>query len=157
MDKFDPSEWTREFVKRNRRECEEIQQMMTAAIHKALAHKDYVAAWQGCNKACDGFAIMANVFGIEQYGAPLYTYSYLLAEIAIFGIGGEAGLKDGIASLQDSYDFACKYIESGGQISKKAKQDAERCTNMINDIKKGFSIAELWKKYSPDFPDKWLA
>lgn len=157
MDKYDPSEWTREFVKRNRRECEEIQQMMTAAICNALTHNDYLAAAQGCDAACTGFATMVNVWGIEQYGGALYTYSFLLAEICIFGMGGENGLKACMPPLQDAYDFACKYIKAGGQTAQKAKRDMEKFASMINDINRGVSVEKLREKYSPDFPEEWLA
>lgn len=157
MDKYDPSKWTREFVKRNRRECEEIQQMMTAAICNALAHNDYLAAALACDKACTGFAIMGSVWGVEQYGGPLYTYSFLLAEISMFGGLGDDWVKSGMAPLQDAYDFACKYISAGGRTSQKARKDAETFTNMINDIKRGVSVKELKEKYSPNFPEEWLA
>ncbi len=157
MAKTDPAAWSAGYVRRHERQCTEILEMFSAAMQNALKAGEYMAAAQCCNKMCDGLSLLADNVSADQYAPMLYTYSFILAQIAMFGIGGDRGLQAAIPTLQDAYDFARSCAKPGRRTAQKAAEDAQMIGNLIEDLKNGLSVAAVKEKYCPDFPENLIA
>ncbi len=152
VNKSNPHTWNFAYVKEHQWECVDTLEWLTACLQTALGHRGYSGAIEICNQICAGFDIMVSVFGVQQYGGGRYTYSFLLAEIAMFGIGSE----NSIPLLEIAHNYAFDYIKSGGSKTEKAKKDMEMFANMIRDVQHGLSLMEVRRKYDDTFPDRWL-
>ena len=157
MSKMDPGTWSAGYVRRHEKKCVEILEMFSAAMQNALKAGNYLAAGQCCNKMCDGLACMAGALGGDAYAPMLYTYSFILAQIAMFGVGGERGLQAAAPCLQDAYDYALDCAKPGRRTQQKAKQDAELIWGVLVDLKNGYSVEKIKEKYFPDFPNHLIS
>ncbi len=126
-----PYKWNSTYVKENQEKCRDTLEWLTAWLQNALSARRYSAALEICNWICAGTDIMVGAFGIQKYGGMRYTYSFLLAEIAMFGIGGEKGKDAAISLLEVAHSYVCDYIRFSGLTTEKAEKDAEMFEGMI--------------------------
>lgn len=152
MDKFDPSTWSKFFVKRHEDFCVDVLERMTGAMEEALADGEYMIAAQCCNKACDGLIVLAGCVNSAKYTPMFYSYSFILSKIAMFGLGGERGFKAAIPSLEDAYEYVLRCLKSGFGDYDKVKKDSELIESFIEDLKSRMDITDVKNKYCPNFP-----
>ncbi len=152
MDKFDPGKWSSSYVKKHEDFCVDVLERMTGAMEGALADGEYMIAAQCCNKACDGLILLAGSVNSAKYTPMFYSYSFVLSQIVLFGLGGEKGLRAAIPSLEDAYEYVLRCLRSGFGVQDKVKRDAELIGSFIEDIKAGMPLASVKNKYCPDFP-----
>ncbi len=157
MSKTDPSTWSAGYVQRHERKCVVTLEMFSAAMQKALKEGEYLAAGQCCNKMCDGLSCITGALGADKYEPMLYTYLFILAQICMFGVGGERGLQAAIPCLQDAYDFAVDCAKPGRRTQSKAKEDVQLIWDIIVDLKNDKSVEEIKNKYFPDFPNHLIS
>lgn len=117
-----PSEWTDSYVRYNERECRDILERINGSMKDYVKDRDYRPAIICCNGICDGLSLMAK-HNPNEYAPLLYTYSYILAEILLFGIGGSTGLRAAIPPLEDALDFARDCARPGRRTADKARRD----------------------------------
>lgn len=127
----------------------EVLEAMNAAMKNAASEGEFLAAAQCCNKLCDGLICMVEAHGADKYAVMFYTYSFILSQICMFGIGGERGLRAAIPPLQDAYDYA----EKCSRFSERAKDDAELIGTVISALKNGYSPEEIKERLEIDFPE----
>lgn len=156
MKKIDPANWTSFFMKRKEGFCVEVLERMNGAMQDALSAGDLHAAAHCCDKLCEGLMKLTQSVSRERYAPMLYTYSFILAQIAMFGVGGEKGLRAALPPLEDAYDFACRCASNGFGKPEKVKSDVRLIGGIIDDIKSGRQIEEIKDEYCPDFPDNLI-
>lgn len=152
MDRFDPSKWSSSFVKKHENVCLDLLERFSGAMNGALSESEYLAAAQCCSKLCDGLIKMAETISADRYEPMFYSYSFILAQIIMFGIGSEQCVMAAIKPLNDAYNYACSCAENGRRTSEKARVDAELIGNVIRDINNKRSVLEIKNTYCPDFP-----
>lgn len=152
MDNYDTKQWTDSFVMRNERECVEILEMFTAAMRKSLRAGDYIASIQCCDRICYGLELMCNNIGFNEYLPKLYTYSYIMGEIALFGLGGEKGKEIAKPCFEDAYDFAVKCETLAPRFSTRAKSDLKKIDKILLELKRGTRPLTIKMLCCPDFP-----
>ena len=148
---YDPHEWTSSYVKYNESECVDILQRLTGAMQDSLREKDFQSVIICCDGICEGLSLMAKQ-NPNQYAPMLYAYSYMLAEVLLFGIGGSQGLRAAIPPLQDALDFARDCARPGRRTADRARRDVEKIENILRDLNRGVSIDTVRRTYCPDFP-----
>lgn len=156
MKKIDPANWTPFFMKRKERFCVEVLERMNGAMQDALSEGDLHAAAHCADKLCEGLIKLTGSVSRERYAPMLYTYSYILAQIAMFGVGGERGLAAGISPLRDAYDFARGCERDGFGNSEKVASDVRLIGGIITDIESGRPLEEIKDEYCPDFPENLI-
>ena len=152
---YNPNEWTDSYVKRNERECVDILERLTGAMQDSISERDYRSAIMCCDGICNGLSLMSKN-NADQYVPMLYAYSYILAEILLFGVGGSKGIQAAIPPLQDALDFARDCARPGRRTADRARRDAEKIENMLKDLSRGASIDSVRRTYCPDFPNDIL-
>jgi len=152
---YNPNEWTDSYVRNNIYECRDILERLTGAMQDSIRQRDYRSAILCCDGICNGLSLMAKQNG-DQYAPMLYAYSYVLAEILLFGVGGSKGLQAAIPPLQDALDFARDCARPGRRTADRARRDAEKIENMLKDLSRGASIDSVRRTYCPDFPNDIL-
>ena len=146
-----PNEWTPAYVRGNEEECIDILERICGGMKECLAGRDYRTALMACDAICNGVSLLCQL-NANLYAPMLYAFSYTLAEICMFGVGGSQGMKAAIPPLQDALDFARDCAKPGRRTEERAKRDAIKIENMLKDIEQGLSIDYLKRTYSPDFP-----
>ena len=156
MKKIDPANWTSFFMKRKEGFCVEVLERMNGAMQDALSEGDLHAAAHCADKLCEGLMKLTQSVSRQRYAPMLYTYSFILAQIALFGVGGDRGLAAAIPPLQDAYDFACKCRSDGFGNPEKVASDLEMIGCVIEDVRSGRPIEEIRNEYCPDFPENLI-
>ncbi len=156
MSKKDPSTWSASYAKRKERTCMEVLEQLSAGMRDALSAGEYLAAAQCCNKICDGLACLREAISADTYDPMLYTHSFILAQIALFGIGGERGKQAAVPPLLDAYDCACGCAQPGRRTAEKAAEDARMIGDFIEDLKNDTPVETIKNTYCPDFPEHLL-
>lgn len=151
-DADDPNKWTKSYVQSYENKCVATLEAMTDAMNRAMRAGDYLAAVQCCDRACNGFVLLCECHGNDKYLPKLYTYSYINAEILLFGVGGDKGIQAAIPNLKDAYDFAVKCSKQVYRIKDKAARDAEKIAGILAEIEKGSSLSSIKNKFDIDFP-----
>ncbi len=147
-----PNEWTSQYVRNNEETCVEILKRLAGALQDCVAEKDYRLALQCCDGICNGFSLMAGM-NPNAYAPMLYAYSFVLAELCLFGVGGSAGMRAAIPPLEDALDFAKDCAKPGRRTAERAKKDAIKIENMLRDLRNGYSVEQIRRTYCPDFPN----
>jgi hypothetical protein len=148
---YNPHEWTESYVRNNERECVDILERLNGAMLDSIHQRDYKSAGLCCDGICDGVSLLAKR-DPNQYAPMLYGYSFILAEILLFGIGGSGGLRAAIPPLQDALDFAKDCARPGRRTADRAKRDADKIENMLKDLSRGASVDSVRRTYCADFP-----
>lgn len=152
---YNPHEWTSSYVRYNEGECVDIMQRITGSMLSYIEERDYLSAIKCCDGICDGVSVMAGV-NANQYAPMLYSYSYILAELLLFGVGGSRGLQAAIPPLQDALDFAKDCARPGRRTADRARRDVEKIGGMLTDLQNGVSVDTVRRRYCPDFPNDIL-
>lgn len=155
-DSDDPNKWTENYVKSYENRCVATLEAMTDAMNRAVKAGDYLAAVQCCDRCCNGFVLLCKCHGNDKYLPKLYTYSYINAEILLFGVVAEKGMQQGmkaaIGNLKDAYDFAVKCTKEVYRVKDKAARDAEKIAGILAELEKGSSLSSIKNKFDIDFP-----
>lgn len=152
MDRYDPRTWDAGYVRRNERDCVDVLEVMAGGLKECVREGDYATSIQGCDVMCNALSMLAQECGGDRYAPMLYAYSFILAELCLFGIGGERGLRAGIPPLLDAYDFARSCARPGRRTAERASRDARKMEGMIDALKREEPLSEVRRKYCPDFP-----
>ena len=144
-------------MKRKEGFCVEVLERMNGAMQDALSEGDLHAAAHCADKLCEGLMKLTRSVSRERYAPMLYTYSFILAQIALFGVGGERGLAAGIPPLRDAYDFARGCERDGFGNPQKVASDVRLIGGIIDDIEAGRPLDEIKGEYCPDFPDNLIS
>jgi len=156
MKKIDPANWTSFFMKRKEGFCVEVLERMNGAMQDALSEGDLHAAAHCADKLCEGLLKLTQSVSRQRYAPMLYTYSFILAQIALFGVGGDRGLAAAVPPLQDAYDFAGRCLNDGFGNAEKVASDLEMIGCVIEDVRSGRPIEEIRNEYCPDFPENLI-
>jgi len=156
MKKIDPANWTSFFMKRKLAFCLAHPASMNGAMQDALSEGDLHAAAHCADKLCEGLLKLTQSVSRQRYAPMLYTYSFILAQIALFGVGGDRGLAAAVPPLQDAYDFAGRCLNDGFGNAEKVASDLEMIGCVIEDVRSGRPIEEIRNEYCPDFPENLI-
>ena len=143
MDRYDPNQWTKEFVLSNNDFCiRQLKETNNQAIDylKQGEHKAVIA---GMDRILNGLVTMMNA-GYDCRSHACF-FSWVQANVMLFGnlpdAPEENRLKTAKAALLDARDFA------------KGETAKNNISLIIDDINKGYDLAMLEQKYAEDFPN----
>ncbi|MBR4308088.1 MAG: hypothetical protein IKT58_00690 [Oscillospiraceae bacterium] len=143
MDRYDPNQWTPEFVAGNKdfciRQIKETNELVIRYL-KEGEHKPVIA---GMDRILNGLVTMMNI-GYD-YRSHACFFSWIEANVLLFGNLQDAPEKNRIATakkmLLDASDFA------------KSENAKNSIREILNDIDRGYDLSALERKYAEDFPN----
>lgn len=143
MDRYDPNQWTKEFVVGNKDFCIRVIKDTNNQVINCLKQGEHKAVIAGIDRILNGLVTMMNA-GYD-YRSQVCFFSLIEANVMLFGNLRDAPEQNRINTakdvLLDARDFA------------KSETAKNNISAIINDINKGYELSALANKYAGDFPD----
>lgn len=142
MDRFDPNEWTREYVKGNTTECIDFLNATKGEVVKLLKERNYDAVIVGIDRMLNG-AIKIHNYTEHDMKPFLAKHSFCQGAVVVCGMDkapDNKRRKVAIEAFSDARDFAT---------TDMMRQGSKMCIDML---KAGQSFASIKKTIAPDFP-----
>lgn len=143
MDRYDPNQWTKEFVVGNKDFCIRAIKGTNNQVINLLKQGEHKAVIAGIDRILNGLVTMINA-GYD-YRSQVCFFSWIEANIMLFGNLQDAPeqnrLNTAKGALLDARDFA------------KSENAKNSISEIIDDINNGYNLSMLANKYGGDFPD----
>lgn len=143
MDRYDPNQWTKDFVAENKDFCLSVITDTNNQVIELLKSGEHKAAIAGLDRILNGLVTMINA-GFD-YRSQACFFSWIEASVMLFGNLQEASEQNRILTakeaLLDARDFA------------KSEAARSNICSILDDINRGYDLFELSDKYEEDFPN----
>lgn len=143
MDRYDPNQWTKDFVVSNKDFCIRQIKKTNNQVIDYLKQGVHEAVVVGIDRILNGLVTMMNA-GYD-YRSHACFFAWIQANVMLFGNLSDAPeqnrLKTAKAALLDARDFA------------KSETAKNNISLIIDDINKGYDLSMLTDKYADDFPN----
>lgn len=142
MDRYDPNEWTKDFVLSNKSFCVSFLKETNELIIKYVKEKNYKASIAGLDRMLNGLITMQNA-GIGNCRPYICGLSFVEGDIiacGLFEAPNDRRRDIALKAFMDARDF------STGGIGELANQ-------AINALESGISFERFKQDFDPNFPD----
>lgn len=141
MDRYDPNDWNKRFVKSEPDFCMSVLRSINETVIQCLEDQEYAPAVAGMDRILNGLITFINA-GADMRPHVCF-FSWMEGMIIAFGLSGlESRRKENaIKVLEDARDFA------------KGETTKRNVSALISEIKGTSSLLELRDEVDPDFPE----
>lgn len=141
MDRYDPNEWTEQFVKSETDFCMETLRNINETVAALVDEGNYPPAVAGLDRILNGLITFQNAGADVR--PHLCFFSWMEAEIIAFGLDAPEDYrrKTALALYEDARDFA------------KSQSTRDNLSLLIVDLKTSVPLDEMKETYDPDFPE----
>lgn len=145
-----PFAWTQDYVSDNEKSCVSVLMEDLQTLKVQLKKKKFADAVENLEAIVHGLAMLCAIDEDcdEYYSAPLYSNSYALAKVYLFGL---EDLERGVPSLEKACEAAahCAAFPSRADM---ARGDLAVMEEVLADFRAGRSLAKIRKELFRHFP-----
>lgn len=142
MDRYDPNQWTKEFVVENKDFCIRILKDTNRQVIEFLEQGEHEAVLVGLDRILNGLVTMIN--GGFDYRSQVCFFSWMQADVILFGDFPNAPEKNRLETAKKAYLDAKDFAK--GPSAKKT------VGMVLTDMDKGYDLSALQEKYGGAFP-----
>lgn len=146
MDKYDPANWTENFVLSNKMDCLNALRDDMSFVMDLVRQKKYFSAVGGLDKILEGLKVMHDS-GCGDFRPHVVMLSLIEGMLVAFGMNDDDGYSEG---ERKETALACLKFARDHAKSDAMKEDIGE---IITQIKSGESLAGIKAEQDPDFPN----
>jgi len=150
----DPFVWTQDYVNDNEKPCVKVLMEGLQTLRLQLKKKKFADAAQNLEAIVHGLAMLCAIDEDcdEYYSAPLYSNSYALAKVYLFGLEDE---EKGVPALEKACEAAahCAAFPSRADM---ARGDLAVMEEVLADFRAGRPLVKIRKELFRHFPKEIL-
>lgn len=141
MDRFDPNEWTKQFVRQEPEFCMDILRQVNATVIDLVREENYAPAVAGLDRILNGLITFQNAGANVR--PHLCMFSWMEAEIIAFGMDApERNRRNTAIQLyEDARDFA------------KSENTRNSISQIISQLRAGTPLSVMRQERGPDFAE----
>ena len=142
MDRFDPNEWTKQFVRQEPEFCMDILRQINATVIDLVREEDYAPAVAGLDRILNGLITFQNAgANVKPH---LCMFSWMEAEIIAFGVDApeENCRATAIQLYEDARDFA------------KSENTRDNISELISILRSRTPLSVLRQERGTDFAEE---
>ena len=141
MDRYDPNDWTVDFVRCEPEFCMETLRNVNETVAGLIEERNFAPAIAGLDRIVNGLITFQNAGG--NFKPHICFFSWAEAEVVAFGMDASVYKRRETSAqlFKDAYDF------STGNTVK------ESLGPVIEALEGGISLEELQEGFDPEFPD----
>ena len=137
MDRYDPNQWTKDFVGENKDFCIRILKDTNRQVIEFLEQGEHEAVLVGLDRILNGLVTMINA-GFD-YRSQVCFFSWMQADVILFGDFPNAPEKNRLETAKKAYLDARDFAK--GPTAKKT------VSAVLEDMDSGYDLSALQHKY----------